>query len=163
MVLSSNKRLAFLASLLTLVCIVLSCQSAIEKESSDSDESIRKRPEMSELALLMRRMDKMVSEWKKDIEMGTLDMTKVPDWLDRLHTAEATDPEEINEVYHTMADAWIESVVQLKKATQSDIPKAFNALVNNCVNCHQQFCQGPIPKIKKLYVDIPQHVSGSGN
>ena len=152
-----------MAALLAFVFSVPSCDSATQKNSSDSDESLKKRPEMSELALLMRKMDKTVSEWKRNIETGSLDMKEVPDWLNRLHTAEATDPDEINEVYHTMADAWIESVDQLKKATQSEIPKAFNTLVNNCVNCHQQFCQGPIPKIKKLYVDIPQHVSGSGN
>lgn len=134
-----------------------------DQAKTTKEEDLRKRPDMSELALLMRRMDKLTAEWKKAVESGDYSSVEVPDWLNQLHTAEATDPEEITEVFHPMANAWIESVKQFKDAPEAEKPAAFNTLVSNCVNCHQQFCQGPIPRIKKLYVNIPQHVSAGGN
>lgn len=115
---------------------------------------------MSELALLMRRMDKLTTQWKEAVEKGDYTSINFPDWLEKIHSAEATDPSEINEIYHTMADAWIKSVRQFKEATVEEKYNAFNSLVSNCINCHQHFCQGPISRIKKLYIERqPMNVS----
>lgn len=157
---SLNNKL-FLFTALLMGALFYSCNT--DQAKTTKEEDLRKRPDMSELALLMRRMDKLTAEWKKAVESGDYSSVEVPDWLNQLHTAEATDPEEITEVFHPMATAWIESVKQFKDAPEAEKPAAFNTLVSNCVNCHQQFCQGPIPRIKKLYVDIPQHVSAGGN
>lgn len=157
---SLNNKL-FLFTALLMGALFYSCNT--DQAKTTKEEELRKRPDMSELALLMRRMDKLTAEWKKAVESGDYSSVEVPDWLNQLHTAEATDPEEITEVFHPMATAWIESVKQFKDAPEAEKPAAFNTLVSNCVNCHQQFCQGPIPRIKKLYVDIPQHVSAGGN
>ncbi|GCD76817.1 hypothetical protein JCM31826_02990 [Thermaurantimonas aggregans] len=157
-----NKKFILFTALLA-GALFYSCSSESKNAVNEKDADLHKRPEMSELALLMRRMDKLTAQWKKSVEAGDYSSIEVPEWLNQLHTAEATDPEEITEVFHPMATAWIESVKNFKEAPEAEKPAAFNTLVSNCVNCHQQFCQGPIPRIKKLYVDLPEHVSTRRN
>lgn len=145
-----------------LVVFFIACGSNHTNIHEDESDLV-KRSDMSELSLLMRRMDKLTAEWKQAVETQEFANIEIPNWLNKLHTAEATDPSEITEIYTPMADAWIESVKQFKDAPTEQKPAAFNTLVSNCINCHQHFCQGPIPKIRKLYVDIPANVSNSGN
>lgn len=165
MVLSSNNKSLLSAAALIVIMCASACQTSTtsENETIEVEADLKKRPDMSELAVLMRKMDKLTSDWRTAVIEADYSTVEIPDWLSKLHTAEATDPDEINDIYHSMADAWIEAVNQFKAASIPDKPGAFNTLVTNCVNCHQQFCQGPIPKIKKLYVDIPQHLSDSRN
>tara|TARA_R110002050_G_scaffold204327_3_gene339792 strand:- start:35353 stop:35820 length:468 start_codon:yes stop_codon:yes gene_type:complete len=75
----------------------------------------------------------------------------IPDSLlygyDGILTAEATNPAEINDTYFGFARGWLSEMEVLRKDPNLE---NYNAVMSACVNCHQEFCPGPIPKIKKL-------------
>ena len=103
----------------------------------------------SELALLMREMYEESDRIKQQVQAG-----KTPTGLKRfeaIHTAVPTDSDASGPVFESMATAYIESVKALEKADSSSVFR-FNALVDQCMNCHSQFCPGPKVRIKKLYI-----------
>jgi cytochrome c556 len=59
----------------------------------------------------------------------------------------------VGPAFEPHAQAFIASYGQLNAAedVQGQI-EAHNNLVKSCVACHMNFCQGPIPRIEKLYV-----------
>ncbi len=75
----------------------------------------------------------------------------VPDSLlfgyDKILTAEATNPKEINSTYKGFARGWLLEVEGLR---QNATMENYNVVMSACVNCHQAFCPGPITKIEKL-------------
>ncbi|KFD39571.1 hypothetical protein AT05_04400 [Schleiferia thermophila str. Yellowstone] len=154
---SQNKN--YLLLVVLFIPMLTGCSLGEKKEPADTDRDLVKRADMSELALLMRRMEKLTAQWKEATEKGNYTDIELPDWLEKIHTAEATDPSEITGIYHPMATAWLESVRQFKDAPAAEKPKTFNTLVSNCITCHQHYCQGPIPRIKKLYVEPSTDVS----
>jgi len=65
----------------------------------------------------------------------------------------STEPEKgKSELYQAMATVYKESADRLKN-NRTDMPKYFNQMIDNCMNCHQQMCPGPMVKIKKLYLE----------
>ena len=52
-------------------------------------------------------------------------------------------------VYQAFANAYINTS---EKFTNNLSQKNFNAMVNNCIQCHEKFCLGTIQKINKLYI-----------
>lgn len=131
------------------VFLAASCQ----KKTADNQEECEK-PEMyktSELAALMRNMyadnelikDKIINgEWPDSF----------PSYFAELHTAKATDPADINGTYKGLADEYLSRFDELKKAHKDKRVASYNALVTGCLSCHQVFCSGPVPKIKKLLI-----------
>jgi len=108
--------------------------------------------EASELAQLMRDLHAKSVDWKTEIESGS-EITPIPEWAKNIKTAEATDPNDLNDTFYAMATAYLASLQDFENADKASMKQYFNNTISNCVNCHQVFCQGPIPKIKKLYVD----------
>lgn len=105
----------------------------------------------SELTLLMRDMYNYYDSIKVDISNGTLE-EDVQIFQD-IHKAVATSPEKSSsELYQGMASIYVQSAERLNspKVNQRD---AFNLMVDNCMNCHQQMCPGPMVRIKKLYLE----------
>ena len=67
-----------------------------------------------------------------------------------LHIAKPTDENLRDEgVYQAFASAYINTS---EKFTNDISHKNFNAMVNNCIECHEKFCLGTIQKINKLYI-----------
>lgn len=106
----------------------------------------------SELALMMRDMFEEAMAMKKEIDQG--EKPKAIKRFEAMHTAEATEPEKVAmPIYATFTDAYLESLNALKNASIDETPKAFNGVVQSCMNCHQAMCPGPIVRIEKLWVD----------
>ncbi|MCD8529048.1 MAG: hypothetical protein LRY27_03610 [Chitinophagales bacterium] len=106
----------------------------------------------TELALLMRHMFDEGMEWKEAIEQDSLHVNFPEDYYG-IYTVQATDSSVRNAQFMAMGDVYLKAVkdlVETKK--QKKQVKKFNTMVDACVNCHQVFCQGPIDKIKKLYI-----------
>ena len=108
--------------------------------------------ESSELAVLMRHMWDSTLVRKKQIMSGE-NVNAYADLFNELHTAEATKVKDNVEVFNSFADVFQENMKQVDAAAPGPLKKkAFNNLVTTCVGCHQNYCQGPIPKIKQLYI-----------
>lgn len=108
--------------------------------------------ESSELAVLMRAMWDSSMVRKKQIMSGEY-ANAYADLFNELHTAEATKVKDNIELFNSFADVFQENMKQVDAAAPGPPQKeAFNNLVSTCVGCHQNYCQGPIPKIKQLYI-----------
>ncbi|CAE7369959.1 unnamed protein product, partial [Symbiodinium sp. CCMP2456] len=105
--------------------------------------------EASELASLMRQMYEGNLDLKKQIAEGKVPESFPEEWK-KIHTAEATNPEELNETFDALAKQYIanmESIAEAKSTAEAKI--AYNAMVGTCASCHQIYCTGPLAKIKK--------------
>jgi hypothetical protein len=104
----------------------------------------------SELTLLMREMYDYYDQLKVDIEQGEMP-DKIRDFKE-IHQAVATQPEKSQSpLFQAMSTVYLESADRLK-LPQNNKVEVFNNMIDNCMNCHQQMCPGPMVKIKKLYV-----------
>ncbi len=141
-----NKLLVIL-SIVFFVIILVQC----------SDQPNNKKPRFtmakdSELTLLMRDMYTYFDSVKTDIKNDNLSRD-VKTFAD-IHSAVATSPEKSSsDLYQGMAEIYLRSAERINKEGV-DKQKAFNIMLDNCMNCHQQLCPGPMVRIKKLYLDL---------
>lgn len=106
----------------------------------------------SELALLMRAMWDSSMVIKEQI-VSDEKVNTYADLFKTIHTAKSTNDKNNIEVFNSFANTYQQNMEAVDSAkTNIEKKRAFNTLVNTCVGCHQQYCQGPIPKIKKLYI-----------
>jgi len=130
----------------------------VEPETEEKTEAIKKdevwvpeEAKNSELALLMREMYDQNTIIKSRVENGE-DVKSFPEKYNNIHTAVATTPSDIDEMYHSFADMYLNTMNQFAEAQLGGKTIAFNNTVKTCIACHQEYCPGPIPKIKKLYI-----------
>jgi hypothetical protein len=103
----------------------------------------------SELALLMRDMFTESDSLKQLVEAGnSLSGLKK---YENIHSAIPTDPTVKGPVFEAFAEAYINSLKELESTDSSSVFK-FNKMVDQCMNCHTEFCPGPKKRIKKLYI-----------
>lgn len=127
---------------------ILSCNQSQVKNEDQSCE----KPQMyksSELAQLMRDMYTDCDTIRQSILHGTWP-DSLPSYFDKIHTAKATTPSDINETYHSLAKEYLNRYEALKKAKPELRKDAHNYLIKGCISCHQVYCNGPIAKINKL-------------
>lgn len=105
----------------------------------------------SELALLMRKMYDDAMTMKSEIEEGS--KPEIGDTYQTMLTADATEPEKVaTQAYRSFTDAYHKSLESLQEANLGEVSNEFNVMVQNCMNCHQAMCPGPMVKIEKLYL-----------
>lgn len=124
-------------------------------ENQGATKSKGWQPEMdqpSELASIMRVLHDEATERKGILETGEMAVAN-SQLIFKMITAKPTEPHMVGPAFEPHAQAFIASYGQLNTAenVQGQI-EAHNNLVKSCVACHMNFCQGPIPRIEKLYV-----------
>jgi len=103
----------------------------------------------SELALLMRKMYDNMEFAGKQINSGIEISDSLVTGYETILTAEATNPDEIDSKFYGFANGWLGEIEVLRNEKSLE---NYNAIMNACVNCHQSYCPGPIPKIKRLKI-----------
>jgi hypothetical protein len=103
----------------------------------------------SELALLMRDMFTESDSLKQLIVNGQ-SLSGLKKYED-IHSAIPTDPTVKGPVFEAFAEAYINSLRELESDDSNSVFK-FNTMVDQCMNCHTEFCPGPKKRIKKLYI-----------
>lgn len=131
--------------------ISCSTENAAEDTTNQNEDWQPKMYEPSALVAIMRTMYEDNLALKEQIKAGVVP-TAVPEHYRNMLTAQATNPDEITDLYYGMAQAYLASYEALTKADSASAIPAYNAVVNNCISCHQNYCLGPIPKIEKLYI-----------
>lgn len=136
---------------LAIGLFIVACSSPAKEPKKNSSW----KPEMdqpSELASIMRELHDEAKQRKSTLEKGELAEAN-SQLIFQMITAEPTEPHMVGPAFEPHAKAFIASYGQLNTATdvvtQID---AHNNLVKSCVACHMNFCQGPIPRIEKLYI-----------
>ncbi|WP_396169626.1 hypothetical protein [Flavobacterium sp.] len=143
---------------LFVILLFVSCQSkenkAADKEACPADSKTNddgfKMYQMSEMAVLMEQMYVDNQRLKDRIIKGDT-IGKFPQHFERIHQAIMTDGKDRDAFFEDQAQKFIIAQEQIYKDPKN--AKAhFNKGVDACIQCHQQKCGGPIPKIKKLYI-----------
>lgn len=141
---------------LSLSLFVIACSSPKEQEKSSQKNAWK--PEMdqpSELATIMRTLHDEAKNRKRVLEQNEMATSFENELIFDLITASPTEPHMVGPAFEPHAQAFIASYGQLNTATSAaEQIEAHNNLVKSCVACHMSFCQGPIPRIEKLYVAL---------
>jgi len=134
----------FVSSLFSLL-LVASCA-----DTPTQRKPYPKNPD-SELTLLMRKMYDYYDQVGDSIQIPHYH--KHVQAFEELHTAKATvHAKSESALYQAMAAAYLSAVTDLN-ATQTNRDSSFNIVVDQCMNCHEQLCPGPMVRIKNLYIE----------
>jgi cytochrome c553 len=141
------KRLAIL--LLVLLVVYACAENQVDKGESQKE---MKMAEFSELALLMKEIHEDAKKWKAELEAGErpTDSLKI---YEKIVTSTPTKAEVKGPVFEGFASMYQARLDSLFYAGELDMAKdAYNNLISSCVDCHGEYCPGPIPTIEKLYI-----------
>lgn len=132
---------------LLIIGFAISCQEKQESKSKDA-RPINPNGD-SELALLMRDMFEESDSLKQLVLQGK--SLSGLEKYENIHSAIPTDPTVTGPVFEAFATSYIESIKALEASDSTSIFN-FNQMVDQCMNCHTEFCPGPKKRIKKLYI-----------
>ena len=136
---------ALVSSTLLSLIILLSCQ-----KDSPNRKPLNPNGD-SELAILMRDMYDEGMQLKQSVINGEEPAMK----LNYHHINMATPTEagkNASHEYLLFAKAYEASVERFKNASEAERPEAYQNMVDNCMSCHSAVCQGPMVRIKKMYL-----------
>jgi cytochrome c553 len=118
------------------------CAAPVKKEF--------KMYEMSEMAALMEQMYVDNLRLKERIASGDT-IGNFPQHFLKIHASAMTDETENDAFFKEQAAKFLKAQELIYKDSLN-AKKHFNDAVSSCVACHEQKCEGPIPRIKKLYI-----------
>jgi hypothetical protein len=126
--------------------LLISCGSGNDKTKSGMYEP-------TELALLMKQMLADYGQSKSRLDQKKLIVKRV-DYVSDILNAEATDPNDINDLFRALVQPFIEQATKYAQTgdTLSQQIKMHNLTIRSCINCHESFCGGPISAIQNLFV-----------
>jgi hypothetical protein len=109
----------------------------------------------SELATLMRKMEKFSIAAREDVKNGK-QPELFPVEFDKIHTAKVTPKMEKSEYYNSFADLYLMSVKNYTSSSPQERINTYNNMVSACLACHTQHCPGPVPAIKKMFIPVEE-------
>lgn len=124
---------------------------SVEKPSEKKEDKKFEMYEMSEMSLLMEQMYVDNQRLKERIKKGDT-IGKFPNHFLKIHKAVMTDEQENDTFFKEQAKNFIKAQ-QMIYEDPKNAKKHFNTGVDACLKCHQVKCGGPIPRIKKLYIE----------
>lgn len=148
-------------SLLFVFFGLLSCQkekqveaneeNTVEKTTDSTTTEEFEMYEMSEMAALMEQMYVDNQRLKERIMKGDT-IGKFPQHFIRIHKAVMTDETDKDAFFEEQAAKFIKAQ-ELIYEDPKNAKEHFNNGIDACIQCHEVKCGGPIPKIKKLYIE----------
>ncbi|KGO90823.1 hypothetical protein [Flavobacterium suncheonense] len=122
-----------------------------EETTAVKEEKQFEMYEMSEMAALMEQMYVDNQRLKERIKAGDT-IGQFPSHFMRIHSAVMTDKQENDAFFKEQAANFIKAQELIYK-DPANAKKHFNNGVDACIKCHEVKCGGPIPRIKKLYIE----------
>ena len=130
--------------------IILGCRQEENKKMKNPETKKFDMYEMSEMAILMEQIYVNNSQLKKRIiEKSHLGI--FPNHFLDIHTAVMTEKQENDLFFKENAKLYIDLQQQIYD-NPANAKQYFNQSIDVCIKCHQEKCTGPIPRIKKLYI-----------
>lgn len=150
-------RLFFLGLILTWIGCSTQQNAEPKEQETTARDTVKVAPQLdrSELALLMREMYDEMKLVSDSLKSGKAVKTKYLERYREIHTATPTDSQKIDELYHGMSDAFLASYESFENS-EAGQTEVFNAMVDQCLACHQQKCPGPAKIIRKLKINPEQ-------
>jgi hypothetical protein len=140
--------LILVASLLFFSCQKKEEACTVEKPAKEKKFAMY---EMSEMATLMEQMYVDNQRLKERIKKGDT-IGKFPNHFMKIHQAVMTDEKENDAFFKEQAANFIKAQ-ELIYEDPKNAKAHFNEGIDACINCHKVKCGGPIPRIKKLYIE----------
>jgi len=150
----------YIAIVLTIIVFVTGCtkkeaaKPEHKKEASAKCTKPQKKEfkmyEMSQMAALMEQMYVDNQRLKERITTGDT-IGAFPKHILNIHTSALTDEDDNDAFFKEQAAEFIKAQ-QLIYSDPANAKQHFNDAVSSCVQCHEGKCEGPIPRIKKLYI-----------
>lgn len=139
-----------------IVSLFISCKNKEAESCSSEEETVQNEKdfemyEMSEMAALMEQMYAENLILKERILKGDT-IGKFPQHFLKIHEAVLTDETDKDDFFKKEAKLFIESQELIYKDPKN-AKEHFNKGVDACLSCHKVKCGGPIPRIKKLYIE----------
>lgn len=122
-----------------------------KKDSTSNNKDGFEMYEMSEMAALMEQMYVDNQRLKERIIKGDT-IGKFPQHFIRIHKAVMTDETDKDAFFEEQAAKFIKAQ-ELIYEDPKNAKEHFNNGIDACIKCHEVKCGGPIPKIKKLYIE----------
>lgn len=132
---------------LVIAGIVISCGGNEQKVTNPNG--------MSEMSQIMEDWYNQLETYAKQLKSGKKIETFVTLDQQKIYTAEVSKEKDNvhGEQFDGFTDSFFYNYNSVSTApTYEEQVKAFNLTVKACINCHEQHCQGPIVRIKKLTV-----------
>ena len=140
-----------IASLVLFIYSACSTQEKKEEKEVKMEQSVNPNGD-SELAILMRQMADEAELIKAQIEKG--ETPKVSVDYNEILTATATEPEKkATAAYGAFAEAHIQNMQLLEDSDTARMLSLYDNMINNCINCHQELCPGPLVRIEKMKME----------
>jgi cytochrome c553 len=142
------------AALVSFVFIVACAKKDAAKPVTEEPATDKKKFEMyamSEMSLLMEQMYVDNERLKERISKGDT-IGKFPNHFLQIHKAVMTDESENDAFFKKQAARFIDAQEMIYK-DPANAKDHFNNGVSACITCHEVKCSGPIPRIKKLYIE----------
>lgn len=148
-----NRNILFIFFIVLMSCNkkVENTDASCEKPSGKNKDKKFEMYEMSEMSLLMEQMYVDNERLKERIKQGDT-IGKFPNHFLKIHKAVMTDDKENDAFFKEQATNFIKAQ-QLIYEDPKNAKEHFNNGVDACLKCHQVKCGGPIPRIKKLYIE----------
>lgn len=132
--------------LLLLLGSLVACQTAEQEKAAEKPATTSKIEDAKPMALMMRAIYDQSRSMRTELEAGKNLDSSLYRFME-FHKLEPTDSTVLVEVFYAHNDKFKEAYENLLRS--SDKP-AYNAMLTACVNCHADFCPGPIKRINKL-------------
>ena len=134
-----------------IICFLLqACISKNKSNDADGIELVMYEP--SEMTILMRGIHE-VNKVAKDQIIKKDTLLAFPEEFTKIFSATLTDSTERDDEFIVLAKSFID-LQKMTYTTYSDSTVYnFNRSIANCVECHKTRCPGPIPEIKKLFIN----------
>lgn len=137
-------------AVLAFTAVLAACSSGSKEETASAataEQAASTIDPAKPMALMMRSLYAQSAEMRNWVEEGKpLDSTYFR-FLE-FHKLEPTDSTVLNAVFYEHNENFRQAFEALLAAGGDE--GKFNALLTECVSCHEDFCPGPIKRIKKL-------------
>ncbi len=135
-----------------LFAIVLSCSQMSDEENMADQSTPMKMAEVSELAQLMKDMHSQAKTWREAVISGQTVVDSI-DFYAVLVSSTPTKKDIQTPAFQGLAKHYQNSFdTFLSEKEHSLNISAYNNMISACITCHEGYCTGPIPTIKKLYI-----------
>lgn len=136
--------------------MLIACSSESKDETkNDSAAACKPKPLNpngdSELAIIMREMANWTDSCKAAILNGG-PIPEKPKSIEAIHTAKRTDETIDAALFNSMATLYEGKVHSFITSDTSKRVEMFNAMVQACAGCHENFCHGPLVRINKMLI-----------
>jgi len=140
----------------TIIILFTLLALACNKEKKTVEKKPEKKFEMyqlSEMAMVMEQMYVENQRLKNHI-IANDSVGQYPTFFDKINTSKTTAPDQFDDFFKQQSALFIDiqKDIYIQK-DQTSQKKAFNKMVDACIQCHDVKCQGPIDRIQKLYIN----------